>query len=115
MIDDTIETTTFEPIDPRFKVQWIEALRSGKYKQCQGRLTKDGNYCCLGVAAEVGGYIIDEEADAILSPGGIRWGYATYAALGGFGLKPPARDRLISMNDGGKTFAEIADFIERRL
>lgn len=37
---------------------WIEALRSGKYKQTQGRLERDNKFCCLGVACEV---LIPEE------------------------------------------------------
>lgn len=29
--------------------KWLNALRSGKYKQGKGALEKDGKYCCLGV------------------------------------------------------------------
>lgn len=29
--------------------KWLAALRSGKYKQTQNHLEKDGGYCCLGV------------------------------------------------------------------
>lgn len=33
---------------------WIDALRSGEYKQIKSQLGKDGvGYCCLGVACEV--------------------------------------------------------------
>ena len=34
--------------------KWIKALRSGKYKQGQGRLKdfETGRYCCLGVLCE---------------------------------------------------------------
>lgn len=28
---------------------WIEALRSGRYKQCSGVLVGCNGYCCLGV------------------------------------------------------------------
>lgn len=39
-------------------LKWIEALESGNYEQCSGKLTKisdDGklSHCCLGVATEV--------------------------------------------------------------
>lgn len=40
---------------PEHKEQWIEALESGNYEQCQGRLY-DGfreRFCCLGVFAEI--------------------------------------------------------------
>ena len=34
--------------------KWVEALRSGKYRQCRDQLAKPtGAYCCLGVACEV--------------------------------------------------------------
>lgn len=34
--------------------RWIKALRSGKYKQGKGVLCSErGNYCCLGVYADV--------------------------------------------------------------
>jgi len=34
--------------------KWLEALRSGEYKQGIGKLaTKDGYYCCLGVYCKV--------------------------------------------------------------
>lgn len=34
---------------------WTDALRSGKYEQCTGRLCdiKTNTYCCLGVACEL--------------------------------------------------------------
>lgn len=36
-------------------LKWIEALKSGEYKQTQGRLANmdKTSFCCLGVAAEV--------------------------------------------------------------
>lgn len=33
--------------------KWIRALRSGKFKQGQGALCKDGKHCCLGVLCEI--------------------------------------------------------------
>jgi hypothetical protein len=33
--------------------KWVEALRSGKYKQGRAALCTEGNFCCLGVAAEL--------------------------------------------------------------
>ena len=32
---------------------WVDALRSGDYKQGQGALKINGTYCCLGVASDV--------------------------------------------------------------
>lgn len=35
--------------------RWVEALRSGKYKQGQGCLHRNNTFCCLGVAHDVFG------------------------------------------------------------
>ncbi len=35
--------------------KWVEALRSGRYKQTKKRLHKDDGYCCLGVLCELSG------------------------------------------------------------
>jgi hypothetical protein len=38
-------------------LKWIEALKSGGWKQCKDRLAnREGGFCCLGVAAEVSGW-----------------------------------------------------------
>ena len=36
-----------------FRQKWVEALRSGIYKQGQDFLKKDDKYCCLGVVCEL--------------------------------------------------------------
>ena len=35
------------------KQKWITALRSGEYKQIDGRLRKGDYYCCLGVLTDL--------------------------------------------------------------
>ncbi len=41
-------------LPPEVKAKWLEALRSGRYTQCNGRLHKNGvGHCCLGVLCEV--------------------------------------------------------------
>jgi hypothetical protein len=35
--------------------KWAEALESGKYKQCTGQLEDRGQYCCIGVFADING------------------------------------------------------------
>lgn len=40
-------------MDQHVKALWLDALRSGKYKQGQGRLRLDNEYCCLGVLCEL--------------------------------------------------------------
>lgn len=35
------------------RAKWVEALRSGEYRQGSGSLQADGKFCCLGVACDV--------------------------------------------------------------
>lgn len=100
-------------------VEWIAALRSGKYIQGYRRLrTRDSRYCVLGVACDVidptrwslahraGSiapvYVFDEQ-HAFTMPYelGLEW----------YGMKD--QSTLAEMNDEGKSFAEIADYLER--
>lgn len=37
----------------RVKNKWLEALRSGEYKQCKNRLTNGRGFCCLGVLTDL--------------------------------------------------------------
>jgi len=36
-------------VNHEVKKAWVEALRSGEYKQCTGQLRRGDSYCCLGV------------------------------------------------------------------
>ena len=51
------ESISPKPMNPEIKRQWLEALRSGEYKQGQRRLrerVKGGSlYCCLGVLCDL--------------------------------------------------------------
>jgi hypothetical protein len=101
--------------------KWVNALRSGKYEQCTGALTKDGKYCCLGVACEI--------SSIELNPGWRNEGTLFYEArpvqeeLGlkspsgafdgeGIDLESTTCNELSRLNDAGWTFNQIADFIE---
>ena len=96
--------------------RWIAALRSGEYKKSTSSLkTNDGTaFCCLGVLAE----LVDPNGWA--DGGGIRgdrlqWrGQSYYVSEeeGVPGLPLEASRKLAVMNDNGKTFPEIADYIE---
>lgn len=103
-------TDHLSPLNPEFKERWVEALRSGKYKQTEGRLQKCGGYCCLGVAA------------CLIDPNG--WDGNEFrgdshvlddATMGEIGLSPRAHDWLTSMNDNGESFETIANYIEANL
>lgn len=88
---------------------WVEALRSGKYKQGKEWLIANGAYCCLGVLAKCAGY-----------PSGDLAGCGTLSgfprALEFVGLTSDIGDygntTLCDRNDKGASFAEIADIIE---
>lgn len=109
------------------KQQWLEALRSGKYEQGQSNLCSISyrggfEHCCLGVLAEVYGrkrsdLINHDHLDRIgLSRLLGEWGDHDL----GFNANNPethhtVQRKLAAMNDGGKSFAEIADWIEANI
>jgi hypothetical protein len=106
-------------MNKELKAKWVAALRSGEFKQCRQQLVDPvtGGMCCLGVLRHV------------MSPGS----YESLNGQGkmlaesvahGLGFRMTDSDRanagfviteLSEQNDGGKSFAEIADFIEANL
>lgn len=110
------------------KDKWISALRSGDYPQADKVLCDGVGYCCLGVLAEVRGIEfepfdvlkVDATHDMIHNrrayskinlitdgiPGNRR---GTDIQMG------PNATQLMSMNDQGVPFVEIADWIEENL
>lgn len=114
-------------MSPELKAKWIEALRSGKYKQGRYYLKrKDGSMCCWGVAAEVMGCqwkpsksgSVDGQV-AVFSDDPAP--YTPIHALPkemveSLGVSQAMEAKLMQMNDyGGYTFEQIADFIEQNL
>lgn len=103
---------------------WVSALRSGKYAQGKGYLrSPENSFCCLGVlcelAAEAG--VIDSPnlAERSYTYQGLRcalpdkvtnWAGLRSSVLGE--MKDLSCYDLMVLNDKGKTFAEISDFIE---
>lgn len=102
------------------KQKWLDALRSGRYRQGHDALCDDtGAYCCLGVLARVSGVpkskLLDKETlDDI----------HMCELLGVFGAgysreipdtHKTVQQKLAGMNDNGKTFAEIAEWIEANI
>lgn len=119
-------------MDKELKAKWLAALRGGKYKQGKGFLrTGDDCFCCLGVLCD------------LVHPEG--WGETKKmtACVGTKSIEAPAvrfnwsedydfhslpwhlRDEInmpgeevgevMQMNDNGKTFSQIADYIEKKL
>ena len=100
----------------QMKTEWLEALRSGEYKQVRGTLkglTEDEEvgYCCLGVFASVvlgeePPLCVPDEDGEYLDEGP----QSTYNKIEG--ICPEVQETGIEMNDGGKSFSVIADMIE---
>lgn len=110
-----IETPT--QIDkPRLRREWVDALRSGEFKQGKRFLQHKDKYCCLGVAcviAERHGVLIDR--DEIQIRGSLMQRPALDAlglrtAMGGYG--DSSGETLIYLNDNNEPFSTIADIIE---
>ena len=116
---------------------WLRALRSGEYKQTQGALKNGYGYCCLGVLCdlytqETGlGYFNDNNFFEDMTTGfgersSLPYSVSKWAGLKGHYKSNPciaeqkdkyrkALHSLAEANDGGKTFTEIANIIEKQL
>lgn len=88
------------------KQRWVQALRSGEYRQCVGRLKNGGkvtSYCCLGVAQE----LFPDEAK---KPQGGEPGTISHEFVPQF-----QQSQLMYMNDSRCPFPKIADWIEKNV
>ena len=100
-------------MNPELKQKWLEALRSGKYKQGTGLLRSKENYfCCLGVLCD----IIDNKKWEITNSGDYCYEKSTVAPTSSSIIREGAIGHLMTLNDEAKSsFAEIADWIEGNL
>lgn len=104
--------------------KWVEALRSGKYKQTKHKLrSKNNGFCCLGVlcnlhaeahpkfaAKQTDKYSYDGNQEL---PPGIVTEWAGLSTDTGFFVDNYGQYfELISLNDNGNSFKQIADIIE---
>lgn len=108
------------------KKRWVEALRSGQYpQQTDGWLRTDDGFCCLGVLCDLSGAGEWEEERMQTKRGESGYPYKAGQTVGVVFL-PLGLDKLVGllydgqhdlaeMNDTGKTFAEIADWIEANI
>lgn len=125
-------------MNPEMKAKWVEALRSGKYKQGYGRLKRKATepralfeapetFCCLGVLCDIQppevGKWVDRDSDLTafaLEPAAFD-SYGEAAQLPrklrtDLGVDPKAEEYLITLNDQKRaTFEAIANYIEREL
>lgn len=112
-------------MNTKLKAKWVSELRSGNYTQARGALFRETEgYCCLGILCKAVG------AEFEKVEGSAQW----WPVLDGKRLDPHNGDEYIGrefrekigleqvpqydlakMNDSGKSFAEIADYIEANL
>lgn len=104
-------------MNAEIKKKWVAALRSGKYRQGWRFLHFRDAFCCLGVLCDLAA---KEGVCEVNNPNGITsydgvcvilpdsvCGWAELPHTNPFGLA--------EMNDKGKSFSEIADYIEERV
>ncbi len=116
------------------KQKWVEALRSGEYKQTKSKLHDDEGFCCLGVLCDL---YRKEHNDSItwklvkddifkivfqfndnegIPPKIVREWAGIENSIDDdnnpYGSYNEKRDSLVNDNDTGKTFEEIAQIIE---
>jgi hypothetical protein len=104
-------------MNPEIKQKWVEALRSGEYKQCRNVLRNDaGEMCCLGVLRE-----LVSPGDTSSTDGRGEFPTQEFLNLVGFdtvhtgGNYRQTANHYSAENDNGASFSEIADAIERNL
>ena len=103
------------------KRRWIEALRSGRYEQTEGKLRDGDGFCCLGVLCDISGVSEWDDTgrydgeDHTLPDSVQRW-----AGLGScspvLGPRSGYPQDVTHYNDDlGFSFEQIADLIEKHL
>lgn len=128
-------------MNPEVKKKWVNALRSGKYKQTNGMLhnSYDNSYCCLGVLCDIyakerkkrafdySEFILGTENTGMGSTGLLPKIVVNWAGLNQFAIyaeesstdirsgKSHNAKTLANLNDSGVSFEKIADIIEERL
>lgn len=100
----------------KLQKKWVKALRSGKYKQAKEALVKGRgsscSYCCLGVACS----IMSKDVGKFSSyRNSLDPGYLNNHGLQVLGISYNMQTSLARMNDSGKSFKEIANYIEKEL
>ena len=116
--------------------KWVAALRSGEYKQGIGCLQSEDGFCCLGVACDVfaketgvgkwvkcpdGAFVfkITRKSEDIRLPDEVAAWLNMKTHIGALSMNVcESLDgceccSLADLNDHGKSFAEIADAIEK--
>lgn len=118
--------TEFIKLEPEFKKTWLAALRGTQYVQAKGKLyagiDEKGQYhmCCLGVAEHLCGTSVEAFGEigmpSMLNEPNSPVKVFTQDVPASWPNKHSTVGHYLAiMNDGGKTFEEIAQFIEENL
>jgi hypothetical protein len=103
-------------MDADVKTKWVAALRSGEFTQGREYLrSPEDTHCCLGVLCAITPEsVLDFDYFAQAHPSEMETMIIPAEVQGWSGLTSHnVMERLAGMNDiGGKSFAEIADYIE---
>ena len=126
-------------MNKEIKELWLNALRSGEYKQCRGRLMKETSegqrsFCCLGVLTDLAlkegviehkwelehnriqmnyDYFVVNNEVGCLIPEVMKWAGIDTPDGTYYTGKNKISDELSTKNDRGASFKQIADIIER--
>lgn len=108
-----------------FKKEWVKALRSGEYLQTQNRLVSTEShpgFCCLGVACDllaskgIGKWIDDKSWGVFYRYLRDNRNYIPGASIQKFLGGADFCNMLAYLNDDeGKSFKQIANYIEKHI
>lgn len=108
-------------MNEHIKDDWINALKSGRYEQTKAYLYDGERYCCLGVLTDM--YVTRcAFKDELLSYGESIIEHSDHkknclpssAVLSWAQLPGDLAIELAAMNDTGKTFEQIAEYIKEK-
>lgn len=107
-------------MNPEMKTKWVAALRSGEYKQITGFLRYEEGFCCLGVLCDLAnskGWRQNKNAGfTYAATASITHPISLPFEVGhNYGIPNAVMRKLAYMNDEGRDFSEIADYIEESL
>lgn len=100
-------------------MKWVEALRSGEYKQTKETLKDCNGYCCLGVLCEISGIDRFVREDLALrydgKSGTLSERVKKWAGMkDGNGARSGLKKSLADLNDDSNySFKRIANIIEK--
>lgn len=99
------------------KAKFLEALRSGDYKQHTGQL-RDWNsnkYCCLGIYCLVRGLQISDDGRQVVGNEEDKYPLLNYDPLNEELGQENVRQMYVLNDREKKSFAEIADWVEENI